>query len=77
MSSADLENNVHTTLYPGFATVARKENFVRAADTWDAIIVAEIQHEKTFLALAQNIQTGKIFKRETQMRWRCRKSRRC
>ena len=64
MSSADLENNVHTTLYPGFAAVAREENYVRAADTWDAIIVAEVQHEKTFLALAQNMQTGKIFKRE-------------
>ena len=71
-SSADLENNVHTVLYPGCAAVARQENYVRAAETWDAIIVAEEQHEKTFLALAQNLQSGEIFKRETQMRWRCR-----
>ena len=72
MSSADLENNVHTILYPGFAAVAREENYARAAETWDAIIVAEEQHEKTFLALAQNLQSGEIFKREKQMRWRCR-----
>ena len=72
LSSAELEKNVHTVLYPGFAAVAREENFPRAAETWDAISVAEEQHEKTFLALAQNIQTGKAFKREIQMRWRCR-----
>jgi len=72
IASADLERNVHTTLYPGFAAIAREEDYLRAADTWDAIIVAEEQHEKTFLALAQNLQTGKIFKREEPIRWRCR-----
>lgn len=71
VSSADLENHVHTVLYPGFARVAREENYERAAETWDAIIVAEIQHEKTFLALAQNIQSGEIFKRKESIRWRC------
>ena len=72
IASADLERNVHTTLYPGFAAIAREEDYLRAADTWDAIMVAEEQHERTFLALAQNLQSGKIFKRETKMRWRCR-----
>jgi rubrerythrin len=72
MSSADLENNVHTALYPGFAAIAREENYLRAAETWDAVSVAEVQHEKTFLALAKNILSGKIFKRETQRLWRCR-----
>ena len=72
IASADLERNVHTTLYPGFAAIAREDGYLRAADTWDAIIVAEEQHEKTFLALAQNLLTGKILKREIKMRWRCR-----
>lgn len=72
IAAADLERNVHTILYPGFAAMAREEDYLRAAETWDAIIVAEEQHEKTFLALAQNLQSGKIFKRETKMRWRCR-----
>ncbi len=71
ISSADLENNVHTVLYPGFAAVAREEDFTRAADTWDAITVAEIQHEKTFLALAQKLQSGELFKRKEKARWRC------
>ncbi len=72
IASADLENNVHTKLYPGFAAVAREENFERAAETWDAISIAEKQHEKSFLALAQNIKSGKIFKRDEKVIWRCR-----
>lgn len=72
MASADLENNVATTLYPGFSAKAREESYERAADTWDAIIVAEEQHEQTFLALAQNLQSGKIFQRDESVRWRCR-----
>ena len=72
MTSADLENNVHTELYPGFAAIAREENYLRAAETWDAVSVAEVQHEKTFLALAANILSRKIFKRNTQRLWRCR-----
>ncbi len=72
IASANLENNVHTKLYPGFAAVAREENFERAAETWDAISIAEKQHEKSFLALAQNIKSGKIFKREEKVIWRCR-----
>lgn len=71
VSSADLEHNVHTNLYPGFAAVAREENFIRAAETWDAISIAEAQHEKNFLALAENIESGRILKRDDEMVWRC------
>jgi len=60
IAAADLEKHVHTDLYPGFAKIGREEGFNRAADFWDAISVAEAQHEKTFLALADNIETGRI-----------------
>ncbi len=70
-SSAALENKVHTNLYPGFAAVARQEKYERAAETWDAIIVAERHHEKSFLILADNIKSGKIFKRDKPVMWRC------
>lgn len=71
-ASADLEKHVHTELYPGFAKIGRDEGFVRAADFWDAISVAEEQHEKTFLALAENVRDGKVFTKDTQRVWRCR-----
>ena len=71
LASASLENNVHTNLYPGFARIAREENYERAAETWDAIIVAERHHEKCFSLLAENLRTDKLFKRDKQTIWRC------
>ena len=71
LSAADLEKHVHTELYPGFAKIAREEGFGKAADFWDAISVAEAQHEKTFLALAENIQKDTIFQRPGKCVWRC------
>ena len=71
IAAANLENYVHTDLYPGFAKIGREEGFNRAADFWDAISVAEAQHEKTFQALADNLESGRIFKRDEERVWRC------
>lgn len=71
LASAALENNVHTNLYPKFAAIAREENYVRAAETWEAIIIAERHHEKCFLALAENMLSDRLFKRDRQEVWRC------
>ena len=71
MAAADLEKFVHSDLYPGFAKIGREEGFNRAADVWDAISVAEVQHEKIFRALAENVATGQTFSRETHKVWRC------
>ena len=46
IAAADGERLEHSQLYPGFAQTARDEGFERAADTWEAIIVSERQHEK-------------------------------
>ncbi|WP_028315440.1 rubrerythrin [Desulfatibacillum aliphaticivorans] len=71
LASADLERHVHTELYPGFAKVAREEGFIKAADFWDAISVAEAQHEKNFLALAENIQNDQVIHKPNKCVWRC------
>ncbi len=71
LSAADLEKFVHSELYPGFAKISREEGFNRAADVWDAISVAEVQHEKTFRGLAANVETGNSFSRESSRIWRC------
>ena len=70
-AAADLEKYVHSELYPGFAEIGRKDGFNRAAEVWDAISVAEVQHEKTFRALAANVAAGKSFSRESIRVWRC------
>lgn len=71
VAAADLEKYVHGKLYPGFANIGRVEGFSRAADVWDAISVSEVQHEKNFRALAENVETGKTVSRETDTVWRC------
>ena len=71
IASADLEKYVHIDLYPGFSKIGREEGFDRAADFWDAISIAEAQHEKMFLALADNLKTGRIFNRNEKRVWRC------
>ena len=59
-------------LYPGFAKVAREEGFEAIAMVWEAISVAETQHEKRYADLAANIEAGRVFKREKPVVWRCR-----
>jgi len=59
-------------LYPEFAKVAREEGFPQIATAFEAISVAEKQHEKRFNDLATNLQEGKVFKRNGKVVWRCR-----
>ena len=62
----------HTELYPGFAKVARAEGFDAVAMIWEAISVAEKQHEKRYVELAGNIEADRVFKRPQSVVWRCR-----
>lgn len=71
-ASAAGENHEHTQMYPEFAEVARKEGFDDIAGVFEAIAVAEKQHEKRYLALAANIEAGRVFKRSETVVWRCR-----
>ncbi|MEW6673815.1 MAG: rubrerythrin [Thermodesulfobacteriota bacterium] len=66
------ENHEYTKMYPEFTKTARKEGFDTIADVMEAIAVAEKQHEKRYLALAANIEAGRVFKRKTKTVWRCR-----
>jgi rubrerythrin len=71
-ASAAGENYEHTQMYPGFAKVAREEGFEAVAMVFEAIAVAEKQHEKRFNDLAANIEAGRVFERESEEVWRCR-----
>ena len=59
-------------LYPGFAATARQEGFVDVADCFEAISVAEKQHDKRYHELADNLEAGRVFKRNGKVTWRCR-----
>lgn len=61
-----------TEMYPEFAATARKEGFDAIAAVFEAIAVAEKQHDKRYKDLAANIETGKVFKKDAPITWRCR-----
>lgn len=71
IASAELELYVHDSLYKVFAEVAEQEGFARAADTFSAINVAEKNHELMFRELAAELQSGRAFKSEVEVTWRC------
>jgi rubrerythrin len=65
------EHHEHKEMYPTFAVVAREEDFDDIANIFEAIAVAEKQHEKRFRALANNIKKDRVFKRDKIVTWRC------
>ncbi|MEE9441426.1 MAG: rubrerythrin family protein [candidate division Zixibacteria bacterium] len=66
------EHEEWTELYPEFARIARQEGFEAIAKNWDAICVAEKQHENRYLELLKNIENGTVFKKPEKVVWRCR-----
>ena len=70
--SAAGEHHEWESMYPEFAKIAREEGFENIAKTFEAIAVAEKQHEKRFLALLTNVEAGTVFKEKKKVVWRCR-----
>lgn len=60
------------SMYPEFAQTARDEGFDAIAKVFEFISVAERQHEKRYRELADNVEAGRVFKREQEQVWRCR-----
>lgn len=58
-------------MYPEFAETAREEGFEVIAKVFESIAIAEKQHEKRYKDLAENLEKGKVFKRDGVVIWRC------
>jgi len=71
-AAADGEQYENTTMYPGFAAVAKEEGFPEVAAAFRAIALAEKAHEARYRKLQKTVEEGKVFKREKVVRWRCR-----
>lgn len=72
LAAAAGENEEHTKLYPEAADVADQEGFKEIAILFRNIAKVEMEHEKRYLKLAENIKKGEVFKKETKVRWKCR-----
>lgn len=70
-AAAEGEDHEWTSMYPGFAQVAKDEGFNEIAGVFSSIRVAERQHRKRFTDLADNIEAGRVFERDEPVQWRC------
>ncbi len=70
-ASADGENEEWTSLYVNAEKTARDEGFPEIADRFKNIAAVEKQHEKRYRELLNNIEEGKVFKKEKSVKWKC------
>jgi rubrerythrin len=60
-----------TTMYADFAKVAHEEGFEEIALQMEKIGSVEKEHEARYLKLKENIESGKVFERDTPVKWQC------
>ena len=66
------ENEEWTMDYPKFADIADEEGFPAIANMYREIAKAEKGHEERYLALAKNVEEGKVFAKDEEVTWQCR-----
>jgi rubrerythrin len=71
-ASAEGENEEWTELYPEFAKIAAEEGFREIATAFKMIAKVEMAHENRFRTLYNNLEEGKVFKRDDKVVWKCR-----
>lgn len=72
-AAAEGENEEWVELYPHFAEVAEKEGFKQVAIAFRMIAKVEKEHEERYLKLLENIEKEKVFEKEEETVWMCRK----
>ncbi len=71
-AAAEGEKEEWGTLYPEFEEVAKSEGFDEIAASFKEIAEVEEQHEKRYRKLLKNIKEGKVFKKDSPVKWKCR-----
>lgn len=60
-----------TEMYKEYARIAKDEGFTELAALFDLVAKIEKSHEERYSKLLDNLNTGKVFKREAQTVWVC------
>ena len=71
-ASAAGERLEWTKLYKEAEKTAREEGFEEIAVQYKEIAEVEEQHEKRYRKLLKNLKEGKVFKKDTAVKWKCR-----
>ncbi|MBL7060474.1 MAG: rubrerythrin family protein [Actinobacteria bacterium] len=71
-ASAAGENMEWTKIYKEAEEIASKEGFGEIASVFKEIAEVEEQHEIRYRKLLKNLKEGKVFKKDTVVKWKCR-----
>ncbi|MDD2646923.1 MAG: ferritin family protein [Patescibacteria group bacterium] len=66
------ENHEYTKMYPEFADLAEKEGLKEIAMRLRSIAKAEQHHEERYKKILEQLEAGKIFKKDKEVWWVCR-----
>lgn len=70
-SAAAGEHEEWSKDYPEFARIAREEGFPEIAAAYDKITEVENRHERRYNKLLENVENGKVFKKDESVLWKC------
>jgi len=70
-AAAEGEKEEWEHLYPEFARVAKEEGFDEIAATFTMIARVEKAHEARYRKLYNNLEAGKVFKKDGTVTWKC------
>ena len=71
-ASAAGENLEWAKLYKEAEQTARQEGFEEIANQFKEIAEVEEEHEKRYRKLLKNVKEGTVFKRDREVKWKCR-----
>lgn len=71
-AAAEGEKMEWGSLYPDFAETAEKEGLPEVARSFREIAKVESYHERRYRKLLENIENGRVFRRDKPVKWKCR-----
>ena len=73
VAASDAEHEEWTSIYKNSAEIAQKEGFNDIAKAFSKIIEIEKYHQNRFLELAKLVKDKKVFSKDYETQWICRK----
>jgi rubrerythrin len=70
-AAAEGEHEEWQDLYPDFAETAKEEGFMEVATAFKMITKVEMEHERRYLKLLQNLSEDKVFMKNGKVWWKC------
>ena len=70
-AAAEGEHEEYSILYPTFSEIAKEEGFLEVATAFKMITKVEMEHERRYLKLLQNLSEDTVFVKDGKVWWKC------